>query len=93
MCRVSVELRGAETVRSAVSITASRASIVEIPSDDKRSASKVTSWKQRYGNPAELLLAFWGSIGFIPGPYMTVGMNQKRAAWLNRVLERLRSMQ
>jgi hypothetical protein len=48
------------------------------------------AWEQRYGTHAELLLAFWGSIGFIPGPYMTVGMNPKCAAWLDRVLERLK---
>ena len=37
-----------------------------------RNASWVLA--KRYRIRAELLLAFWGSIGFIPGPYM-VGMN------------------
>src|SRR5437660_474104 len=34
----------------------------------------------RYRTHAELLLAFWASMGFKPGDLMTVGMNQKRAA-------------
>ena len=38
---------------------------------------------------AELLLAFWASIGFKPGDFMTTGMNEKRAAWLCRVLDRV----
>jgi hypothetical protein len=38
---------------------------------------------------AELLLAFWASIGFKPGDFMTTGMNEKRAAWLCRVLNRV----
>jgi hypothetical protein len=29
---------------------------------------------------AELLLAFWASIGFKPGDFMTTGMNEKRVA-------------
>jgi hypothetical protein len=48
------------------------------------------AWERRHGTRAELPLAFWRSIGFIPGTYMTVGMNPKRAAWLDRVLERLK---
>src|ERR1700682_4096783 len=43
----------------------------------------------RYGTHAELLLAFWASIGFKPGDFMTIGMNEKRAAWLCRVLNRV----
>jgi hypothetical protein len=31
---------------------------------------------------AGLLLAFWASIGFKPADLMTIGMNEKRAAWL-----------
>lgn len=31
------------------------------------------------GIPPELLLAFWASIGFKPGHFMTIGMNEKRA--------------
>ena len=34
---------------------------------------------------AELLLAFWGSIGFKLGESMTVGMNEKREVWFCRV--------
>jgi hypothetical protein len=30
-----------------------------------------------YGTHAELLLAFWASIGFKPGDFMTIGMNEK----------------
>jgi hypothetical protein len=41
-----------------------------------------------YGTQAELILAFWTAIGFKPGDFMTVGMNEKRAAWLCRVLNR-----
>jgi hypothetical protein len=36
----------------------------------------------RQGTRAELLLAFWASIGFKPGDFMTTGMNEKRTAWL-----------
>ena len=36
-----------------------------------------------------LLLAFWTSIGFKPGDFMTAGMNEKRTAWLCRVPDRL----
>ena len=42
----------------------------------------------RYRTHAELL-AFWASMGFKPGDLMTVGMNQKRAAWFRRVLSRV----
>jgi hypothetical protein len=38
--------------------------------------SDATAWAQRCGTHAELLLAFRGSIGFIPGA-CTAGMNQK----------------
>ena len=47
------------------------------------------AWKARYGTHTELLLAFWASIGFKPGDFMTIGMNEKRAAWLCRVLNRV----
>jgi hypothetical protein len=40
----------------------------------------------KYGTHAELLLAFWASTGFKLGDFMTIGMNEKRAAWLCRVL-------
>jgi hypothetical protein len=33
--------------------------------------------------------AFWASIGFKPGDFMTIGMNEKRAAWHCRVLNRV----
>jgi hypothetical protein len=36
----------------------------------------------RQGTHAELLLAFWASIGFKPGDFMTIGMNEKRTAEL-----------
>jgi hypothetical protein len=35
------------------------------------------------------LLAFWTSIGFKPGDFMTTGMNEKRTAWLCRALNRV----
>jgi hypothetical protein len=38
---------------------------------------------------AELLLAFWTSMGFKPSDFMTTGMNEKRTAWLCRVLNRV----
>jgi hypothetical protein len=38
---------------------------------------------------AELLLAFWASIGFKPGDFTTTGMNKKRTVWLCRVLDRV----
>jgi len=34
----------------------------------------------RYETHAKLLLAFLASIGFKPGDFMTIGMNEKRAA-------------
>jgi hypothetical protein len=48
-----------------------------------------SAWEAKYGTHADLLKAFWASIGFAPGEFMTVGMNPKRAAWLRRVLERI----
>ena len=47
------------------------------------------SWAANYGEHADLLKAFWKSIGFEPGEFMFVGMAPKRAAWLNRVLIRI----
>jgi hypothetical protein len=41
------------------------------------------------GTRAELRLAFWASIGFKPGGFMTIGINEKRAAWLCRVFARV----
>jgi hypothetical protein len=41
------------------------------------------------GTHAELLLAFWASIGFKPGDFMTIGMSEKRTAWLDGVLNRV----
>jgi nucleoid DNA-binding protein len=38
---------------------------------------------------ADLLLAFWASIGFKPGDFMTAGMNEKRSTWFYRVLDRV----
>ena len=43
----------------------------------------------RYRTHAELLLAFWASMGFKPDDLMTVGVNQKRAAWFRRVVSRV----
>jgi hypothetical protein len=40
------------------------------------------------GTHAELFLAFWASMGFKPGDFMTTGMNEKRTAWLCRVLNK-----
>ncbi len=47
------------------------------------------TWAAKYGSHQDLLKAFWKSIGFEPGDFMTVGMPEKRAAWLERVLEKL----
>jgi hypothetical protein len=47
------------------------------------------AWEGRFGTHADILQAFWKDIGFVPGEFMEVGMNPKRAQWLNRVLERL----
>jgi transposase InsO family protein len=49
------------------------------------------AWESRYGTHAELLLAFRTSIGFKSGNFVTIGMNQKRAAWFRRVLCRVTS--
>jgi hypothetical protein len=35
-----------------------------------------------HGTQAKLLLAFWAMIGFKPGDFMIIGMNEKRAARL-----------
>ena len=35
------------------------------------------AWEAKYGTHAELLLAFWASIGFKPVDFMTKGMNEK----------------
>jgi hypothetical protein len=50
--------------------------------------------EQRYGDArpssvlnAELILAFWTSIGFKPSDFMTTGMNEKRTAWLCRIFK------
>ena len=55
---------------------------------DEHHANAV-AWEARYGTHAELLLAFWAPIGFKPGDFMTIGMNEKRAAWLRRVSNRV----
>jgi hypothetical protein len=47
------------------------------------------AWEAVYGTRADLLLAFWASMGFKPGDFRTTGMNEKRAAWLCRVLNRV----
>jgi hypothetical protein len=36
-----------------------------------------------------VLIRFWKEIGFAPGDFMTVGMDARRAAWLNRILAKL----
>jgi hypothetical protein len=36
---------------------------------------------------AELILAFWTSIGFKPSDFTTTGMNEKRTAWLCRIFK------
>ena len=40
-------------------------------------------------NLPDLHLAFWLSMGLKPGNFMTAGMNEKRAAWFYRVLDRV----
>ena len=39
--------------------------------------------------PRRLPQRFGSSIGFKPGDFMTTGMNEKRTAWLCRVLNRV----
>jgi hypothetical protein len=34
-----------------------------------------------------LSLAFWASIGFKPGDFMTIGMHEKRSAWIRRAFD------
>jgi hypothetical protein len=52
--------------------------------------SKESVGEQKPGmEHAELLLAFYASMGFKPGDFMTIGMNEKRAAWLCRALDRV----
>lgn len=47
-------------------------------------------FEQRHGiTHVELVKNQWKALGMAPGPWMTVGMEPKRAAWLARVLERL----
>ena len=42
------------------------------------------------GSPqADLRLAFWASIGFKPGSFMTAAMNGKRFAWPCRAPDRV----
>ncbi|MCA6097104.1 HU family DNA-binding protein [Bradyrhizobium sp. Arg62] len=48
--------------------------------------SDAAAWEETYGTHAELPLAFWASIGFKPGDFVTVGMNQSAPAWFDRVL-------
>ena|SRR5437867_13158952 len=50
---------------------------------------KAVAWEKRCGTRAELLLAFWASIGFKPGDFMTIGMNEKRSAWIRRLFDRV----
>jgi hypothetical protein len=38
---------------------------------------------------AESLRAFWKDIGFVPGPFMDIGMTPRRAAWLDRMTDRI----
>ena len=47
------------------------------------------AWEASYGTYADLHLAFWPSMGLKPGNFMTVGMNEKRAAWFYRVPDRV----
>lgn len=47
-------------------------------------------FERRHGvTHAELVKRQWESLGVSPGPWMTVGMNPKRAEWLRRVLNRM----
>ena len=48
------------------------------------------TWETAFGTHQTLLIAFWEAIGFVPGDFMKVGMNPKRAAWFDRVMSRLR---
>jgi hypothetical protein len=47
------------------------------------------TWERTFGTHQTLLKALWEAIDFKPGDFMSVGMRPNRAAWLDRVLERL----
>jgi hypothetical protein len=47
------------------------------------------AFEAKHGTHAEILRAFWKEIGFVPGPFMDMGMAPRRAAWLKRVMDRL----
>jgi len=47
------------------------------------------AFEAKLGTHAEILQAFSKDIGFVPGPFMDVGMSPKRAAWLDRVMSRI----
>jgi len=52
-------------------------------------ASRTQSVQMDADLHAELLLAFWASIGFKPCDFMTMGTNEKPTGWLCRVLGRM----
>lgn len=47
------------------------------------------AFEAKFGTHAEVLTRFWREIGFVPGAFMAVAMETRRAAWLARVLSRL----
>lgn len=47
------------------------------------------AFEAKFGTHAEVLIAFWKRIDFVPGPFMTIGMTPKRKAWCERVLATL----
>jgi hypothetical protein len=49
----------------------------------------VLAWEAEFGTYADLLLAFWASMGFKPGNFLTIGNNEKRAGWLCRFSNRV----
>lgn len=57
---------------------------------DVCSTSHLLLVQARQGTLAKLLLAFWASIGFKPGDFMTTGA--KRTAWPCRVLTRVHAL-
>lgn len=47
------------------------------------------SFEKKYGTQRDLLLKFWGEIGFEPGEFMFTGLSPKESQRLKRILDRL----
>jgi hypothetical protein len=49
----------------------------------------IPAFEAKYGTHAELLVAYWQVIGFVPGEWMAVGMSPRRTEWFKRVVDRV----